>query len=565
MGIDLRTAARTQLHRGGLDKSSARSVQEWPVLAHYALSIGTVVAALIVRLPLNPLLGERVPFLTIFMVLLPLVLLVRPGPFLAASLVGLVGALLLFPSRLLELDDPATVVELVLYGLVAVAATTTAWLSQRAQWRQRSADAMLRAFVDESPTCKWVTAPDGRIVYVNRAMAAALGRPVREILGRTHADLLPPKLARLAQDRIQSVRTTGQSSMSFEEIEAPHGASERHILEWRRFALRVSEQDHILVAGMANDVTERKRLEQEVQEHSRRLEAALAQRTEEVKRAERALATSERMATVGTLASGLAHDINNITLPLGSRIDDLLNKPALDPKVKSELAIITALLDHLRMMSRNLSLFSRDPEQDGIMGSTELASWCVNVQGLLEASISSKGGRATDRRLRLKCDVPTGLPPINIAPHRLSQAMLNVVLNARDAILAACEQSGAAPRRETGCIRIEARPRDDGRAVLLKVIDDGCGMDAETVRRAIEPFFTTKVRPSTAGAGGSGLGLALAHAICHRSGGQLHIESEPGKGTTVTLTLPAVQQSAVDAPRHVGKPDIQVQASAGSG
>ncbi|CAG1009792.1 two-component system, cell cycle sensor histidine kinase and response regulator CckA [Phycisphaerales bacterium] len=670
MGFSGTTWKGGHLHRVLLNRGS-RSIRAWPLWAQFALAIGAVTLALLARLPLNPSLRDRVPFITLFLVMMPLVLLVRALPFLVASVLGLGGAMVLFSNRFLGGAESGAI-EVSLFALSAVTATVTAFLAERQQQRQRSADAMLRAFVDDAPACKWVTNGLGQIVYANQAMADALGKTREQVIGRTHAELLPPRLAKIAVEHIRAVRESGKPGASFEEIEpldgrgAGEGRGGRRVLEWRRFLLKMGHDDHVLVAGMANDITEKARIEQALRDSEARLRAVveqlpvgvgvtdktgkwvltnatmdlyvpkavpstlperakrwrfwdekgniippenwpsqralrgeavvpgmealyvhddgrevwmrvsaaplrnsagdivgatcvvldidlskrfqvrleeeLTERTAEVRRAERAAAMTQRMAAVGTLASGLAHDINNITLPLGTRLDELLTNPETDEKIKGEMAVITALVDHLRAMSRNLSLFAHDPEKEGIIGATELASWCVTVQGLLESSLSGKGGRA--RPVRLKCDVPTGLPPVRISPHRLSQAVLNLVHNARDAVLKA-RGAGQMPDTagaEAGCVTIEARPGEDGASVRLRVIDDGCGMDEETQRRATEPFFTTKDRPTAVGGPGSGMGLSLVHAVCERAGGTLDIQSKLGKGTTMTLTLPTVAE-----------------------
>jgi PAS domain S-box-containing protein len=302
-------------------------------------------------------------------------------------------------------------------------------------------------------------------------------------------------------------------------------------------------------ATLSRNITERRRLEQELRFHRDNLAQLVEQRTADVLRAEKAALRAQRLASVGTLASGLAHDITNITLPLGMRLNGLLANATLDDNVRSELTVVSSLVDHLRSMSRNLSLFARDPEHEGVIGSTELASWCVSVRGLMESSLSKDGLRSASR-VQLKCDVPTGLPPVKIAPHRLTQAVINLVHNARDAIMSRIEVAGAS--RTDGCIILEAREREDGKAVLLKVTDDGCGMTPEVMQRAVEPFFTTKDRPMAAGASGSGLGLALAHSIAERAGGSLDIHSERGKGTTVTLTLPTAQSQPI---QHASETD----------
>jgi PAS domain S-box-containing protein len=231
--------------------------------AQFALSIGAVIVALVFRWILDGILLDRLPWITVFIVLLPLVLLVRPLPFLVAALLACLGTLFLFipPRYTFFIEGPNAELQIGLFILAVIAATVTAWLSQLALQRLRSTDAMLRAFVDDAPACKWITASDDRIVYVNKAMADALGLPAEQILGRTHAEILPPKLAQLAMEHIRAVRESGQPCTSSEEIEplAEHGA--RRILEWRRFLLRVEERGHILVAGMANDVTDKVRLE----------------------------------------------------------------------------------------------------------------------------------------------------------------------------------------------------------------------------------------------------------------------------------------------------------------
>jgi PAS domain S-box-containing protein len=379
-------------------------------------------------------------------------------------------------------------------------------------------------------------------------MAAAIGRPVAEILGRTHAEILPPRLAEIASREISAVRASGQPRMSFEDIEPLDGKGARRVLEWRRFALKVDGRDHVLVAGMANDVTERKRLERQLERHSEELEIALERRTEEVRRAEKALARSQRMAAVGTLASGLAHDINNILFAFSGRMERVLADASIAGTTRTDLAAIESLMDHLRQMSKNLSLFARDPEQEGAEGQTVLGRWAHAVRGLIEGSVKPGPGHS-EEGVRLEWDVPDDLPPVLIAPHRLTQVVLNLVQNARDAIVAkagAGLEGGA-----TGCITIQGRAAAGDREVTLTVMDDGCGMSEEVRRRAIEPFFTTRTRPDTPSGMGSGMGLSIAVATIERIGGQFEIESAPGRGTTITLTLPAAEaetQAAGSAP-----------------
>jgi PAS domain S-box-containing protein len=250
------------LRRGTFGKSSLL-FHDWSLWAQFTLSIGAVTVALIVRGVLDDILLDRLPWVTVFIVLLPLVVLVRPLPFLVGALVGCVGTVFFFiPTRFtFFIEGPTASLQVALILVAVFTATLTAWLSKRALRRRRGDDAMLRAFVDDSPTCKWVTAADGRIVYVNKAMADAIGLPIERIVGRTHAEILPPELAELAVGHIRSVRESGQPRTSFEEIQPMGAHGVRRMLEWRRFLLRLDQHEEVLVAGMANDVTEKVRLE----------------------------------------------------------------------------------------------------------------------------------------------------------------------------------------------------------------------------------------------------------------------------------------------------------------
>src|SRR5207237_7348718 len=141
--------------------------------------------------------------------------------------------------------------------------------------------------------------------------------------------------------------------------------------------------------------------------------------------------------------------------------------------------------DHLRQMSNNLLLFSRDPAQEGVDGRTEMGRWVRGVKALVERSLGLGGSGLP---VRMIWDVPDDLPNVRIAPHRLTQVVLNLAYNSRDAVLA---KAGAAARGySAGCITVRARADESGEGqggrVALEVIDDGCGMNEEVKRRCTE-------------------------------------------------------------------------------
>lgn len=300
-----------------------------------------------------------------------------------------------------------------------------------------------------------------------------------------------------------------------------------------------------MFTALVRDISDRKRYEAELQAYQHRLEERVEERTAELRAAHERLRLTDRMAAVGALAAGLAHDMKNVLLPLSARLEAALAEPGLSGQVREDLRAVAGLLDHLREMARNLSLFARDPEQEGTAGRTHLADWMRRVRGFLEASVGSLG---VGKSIRFDWSIPDGLPEVTVAPHRLTQAVLNLVHNARDAIWAKRSSLGDA---SWGVISIRATPEPDTTHITLEVRDDGCGMSEEVRKQCIEPFFTTKSRAGRPGGehAGSGLGMSLAYTIAQRAGGKMDIESEPGNGTTVRLVLPCAQRAASAASR----------------
>jgi PAS domain S-box-containing protein len=549
---------------------------EWTLWRQYALAIGAVGCALLLRFLLSPWLGSDLLFITVFVVLLPLVLLVRPAPLVAAAALGFGSVLLLFRG-----PDFATAgrpggpgVAIGLVVLATLAAAVAGALSRRARLARQAAEESLRAkhaqlerITENTSALLARCTADLRYEFVNRTTAEFLRLPREQVEGRRIAEVLGPEafgtilpyvrrvLAGETVEYETQVRygTVGPRFMHVKYV--PDRDQAGHVTGWY---------------ATVTDMTERRATEEALRQteaalrtHQAELEAELTRRTERIAHAQRQLAAAERMAAVGTLAAGVAHDIKNVLAPLALRTDRLLVDQALSDQARGDMAVIAALLDHLRAMARNLALFARDPEHEGIEGSTELVSWSSAVKGFFEASIGTGPPEQTesDRRawISLRWNIPAGLPAVGVAPHRLTQAVLNLVQNARDAIVT---HRALGASQEAGAIIVNAGvvPGNGGQMIKLTVIDNGCGMDPATVRRSVEPFFTTKDRPSVPGGSGSGLGLTMAKAICERAGGSLHIQSEPGVGTTVTMALPraaAHTATAATPPQHQGATGAQ--------
>ena len=248
---------------------------------------------------------------------------------------------------------------------------------------------------------------------------------------------------------------------------------------------------------------------------------------EALDRVREALMMSQKMETIGQLTGGVAHDFNNLLATvLGSL--ELLKKrlPAGDQKIQR--LIDNAMHGALRGASLTQRMLAFARKQD-------LRPAVIDVPELVRGMASLL---KFESGIRVETLFPMDLPKVKVDANQLELAILNLALNARDAM------------PDGGLITIAAREEQDGggpptsRYVALSVSDTGCGMDDETRKHAQEPFFTTK------GVGkGTGLGLSMVHGLAEQSGGRLVLKSRPGQGTTAEIWLPIAEEAAVPAAR----------------
>ncbi len=276
------------------------------------------------------------------------------------------------------------------------------------------------------------------------------------------------------------------------------------------------------------------RLRQAAQRQAETLDAMNARLRQEMadrRRAEAELRQSQKMEVLGQLTGGIAHDFNNLLMAVQGNIE-LLRKRFGGREPGAARLIENAMAGAKRgaALTQRLLAFAR--RQALRPQPVALPEAVASMEALLTRSLAP--GQRLARRFA------PDLPPALADPVQLELALMNLVLNARDAMPAG------------GTIEIAAEPRelvlpqhglDPGRYVRLSVRDEGAGMDAATLARAAEPFFTTK------GVGrGTGLGLAMVHGFAAQSGGALRLESRPGAGTTAEIWLPRAEATPPAAP-----------------
>ncbi len=270
------------------------------------------------------------------------------------------------------------------------------------------------------------------------------------------------------------------------------------------------------LADTFNKMTlELSRAKKELMELNLHLEEKVKERTRQLKEAESQLIQSAKMATIGTLAGGVAHEINN---PLGAILTNtqMLLMEVKDPEQQKELKLIEEGTKRCRDIVRTLLKYSRKPEFDefkSINLNNIIADTCNLVQHQLDKE-------------NIKIEVEYGeIPNINGNSNELQQVFTNLILNARDAI------------KKTGKPgKITIRTFQEGIFIVSQVIDNGCGIPKENMDRIFDPFFTTKDVGE-----GTGLGLAISYKIIEKHSGKVEVSSKVDKGTTFTIRFPKVK------------------------
>ncbi len=268
---------------------------------------------------------------------------------------------------------------------------------------------------------------------------------------------------------------------------------------------------------------------------------AVIEDVSEKENTERRLRQSQRLESLGQLAGGVAHDFNNllgvITGYTRFAVDDLSAAAQTDPRwqpLHEDLSQVLKASDRAAALTRQLLSFAR--RDVSRPQAVDLNTVVTDIEQMLRRTIGDD--------ITLHTALATALPAVNADPGQVEQVLLNVAVNARDAM-----PTGGTLAIETDTVTVDAhyaasRPgARPGRYVRLRVSDTGTGMSHDTVERAFEPFFTTKALGQ-----GTGLGLATVYGIVTAAGGHIHLHSTPGVGTTVTVLLPVTEAAAPSQP-----------------
>ena len=398
----------------------------------------------------------------------------------------------------------------------------------------RASDLELRTIADSLPFL--IAFLDRELIYrfANRAYEEWIGMHPARIVGRHVRDVL-------GEDGLRRRRDAFARALSGEavtlELSWPHRDGRRREAEIRVMP-RLDAAGAVLgLHVFAHDVTDRAIAAETLRDAAEVLERRVAERTAalrteiaERQRAEEALRQSQKMEAVGQLTGGIAHDFNNmLTGIIGSM--DLMRRRIESGRVSGlerfmDAAIASA--NRAASLTHRLLAFSRRQSLD---------ARAIDVNALV-GSMTDLLARTIGEQVSLQVTLAPDLPAAHADANQLENALLNLAINARDAM-----PSGGRLLIETSSFAQQADQGDDahlagdslaaGRYVMLTVADNGLGMEPGVLARAFEPFYTTKPLGQ-----GTGLGLSMIYGFARQSGGSARIQSAPGAGTTVRLCLP---------------------------
>jgi PAS domain S-box-containing protein len=366
-----------------------------------------------------------------------------------------------------------------------------------------SSEERLRDVIDNSPSSISLKDLEGRFVIVNKRFEEWYGHGQAEAAGKTSRDIFPEEIARLYAAQWEEVLNS--QKVVEEEIEVPFADGKPHVVLVTKFPVLGATGRPTGVGTIATDVTDSRRAEEQLRQ---------AQKTE----------------ALGQLTGGIAHDFNNLLAVISGNLD----------LMKDELAAVPDLAELLEDALSSAQSGAELTHRLLAFGRRQTLHPQVTDAGELVKGMSRMLERALGETIETRWVLNEGLWPVEVDRNQLETSLLNLVINARDAMA------------ESGVLTIETANATLGRGdalaqdatvpgdyVVVSVTDSGTGMAPEIVEKAIQPFFTTKEVGH-----GSGLGLSMVYGFVKQSGGHLEIASSTGQGTAVRLYLPKAETEA---------------------
>jgi len=396
---------------------------------------------------------------------------------------------------------------------------------RRAEAALQESERRFRVIADSAPALIWANGPDGGCQFVNEAYLRFFGKTREEVMGFGWSPSAHPEdQERYVQEYLLTVRERCRfdAQARFRTVDGSYRWL--HSTAEPRFDDDGAFLGHV---GISLDITEQRAAQDELRRLNETLESRIVQAIAEREAVLAQLGELQKLETLGQLTGGVAHDFNNLLTPIVASLDLLRRQHGGDERSQKLIGAALQGAERAKILVARLLAFARrqvlDPRP-------------VDIAALVEG-MNELIGRSIGPQIRIVADLPSGLPAARVDPNQLELALLNLAVNARDAMAGGGTLTIAADEQRVG----PGHPSGlrHGGYVRLSVADSGIGMDASTLKRAVEPFFSTK------GVGkGTGLGLSMVHGLAAQSGGALIMSSAPGKGTRAEIWLPVAAEEA---------------------
>ncbi|MFV8753609.1 protein kinase domain-containing protein [Nannocystaceae bacterium ST9] len=363
----------------------------------------------------------------------------------------------------------------------------------------RTSEVRWRSLVERLPDVVALIDRSGFVEFINHLEDGLIGP---QILGARLVDVIAVEQRELVRESLESALAGKQAELA--EIETAPTSTQGSRWWSARFAPIGVDGRVERVILVATEVTERRAAEREKQH----LEAKLRQQ--------------QRLESIGTLASGVAHEINNPIQGIMNYAELIAGSPVADAEIREFADEIEHETRRVATIVRNLLAFSRQESEKSMVATT--------ISSIVDGTLSLIHAVLRKDQIRLRIELPEGLPAVHCRPQQIQQVIMNLVTNARDALNARWPGYHDDKRME---IIGQAFERGDATWVRISVADFGGGIASEVVPRIFDPFFTTKGRDQ-----GTGLGLAVSHGIVAEHGGELRLDNRLGSGAVFHVELP---------------------------
>jgi two-component system sensor histidine kinase HydH len=366
--------------------------------------------------------------------------------------------------------------------LIGLAVLASLFLAQGYKLASRAL-AKVRAFSDQVvenlPMGLIATDENGKVAAYNQTAEAILGISTNRVFAQSAAKVLPQDLWRLTE------RLENKGTVVEEELECQTASGSGVPLKVSGSVLHGADKNFLGFVFIFRDLVEVRRLQQEVER-------------------------SKRLASLGSLAAGVAHEIRNPLSSVKGFATYFRDKLKDSPQDRDTANTMIQEVERLDRVIGQLLEFARP---------STLKIKPVRITDLIQHSLKLIEGDARSKRINIKVDIPPGLPDISVDGDRISQVLLNLYLNSLQAM------DGG------GTLAVKVSRDDSKKITTITVTDNGRGIEAADQERIFDPYFTTK-------SDGTGLGLAIVHKILEAHGGSIKVRSRIDVGTTVSVTLP---------------------------